>query len=265
MSKTRFDRKSIFYTSQQRSMYVGRIGRIVKPPIVASSLLVSIEGDMELLDASNNRIVRSKSFLIPANMNVTIDTHGSKVAQCFLDELGDDFSKLVPQMTAVSNIDSGFCLYSDIRKENEVIDHASFILNARPSNEVVFEQFEEWIGLGANVTHDDRVAKAVTIIKDTYTENISVGEMAASVGLSVPRLSQLFKQVTGVPIRRFRLWYRIFATAAKLSKGYSLTDAAIASGFSDYPQLCRVFKEFTGLKPSVVKNNVEVRVLAGCF
>ena len=85
------------------------------------------------------------------------------------------------------------------------------------------------------------------------------------MGLSVPRLSQLFKQVIGMPIRRFRLWYRIFATAAKLSQGYSLTEAAVACGFADYPQLCRVFKELTGSRPTVARDNTEIRVLSGCY
>lgn len=262
------ERKSILYTSQQRSMYIGRLERVIKRANVASTLLVSIEDDLELVSAANGRKIRSKSFLIPAGMNVTIDTHGAKVAQCFLNDMGADLAKLIPQMkTSLSN-DKNSYIYCDIHNEAQLINHAGYLLSQRPSNEVAFEQFDEWMGaFPINTIHsvDPRVEKAASLIKENYTENLSVEQVAKSVGLSVPRLSQLFKQVTGVPMRRFRLWYRLFAAAAKFSQGYSLTDAAIAAGFADYPQLCRVFRELTGSKPSIAKKHTEIRVLAGCY
>lgn len=262
------ERKSIIYTSQERSMYIGRLERVIKRANVASTLLVSIEEDMALISASSREKIYSKSFLIPAGTNVTIDTHGSKVAQCFLNDMGTDIAKLVPQMKTPLRYDKTSYLYCDIRNEAQIIDHAGYLLAQRPSNETAFEQFEEWIGafpIDTIHSFDPRVEKAASLIKENYTENLSVEKIAKYVGLSVPRLSQLFKQVTGVPIRRFRLWYRLFAVAAKLSQGYSLTDAAIAAGFADYPQLCRVFRELTGSKPSVVKKHTEIRVLAGCY
>ena len=91
---------------------------------------------------------------------------------------------------------------------------------------------------------------------------MSVAEIAAKVSLSIPRLIQLFKQVTGTPIRRFRLWQRIFVTAEKLSTGLSLTDAAMEAGFSDYAHFSRTYRELSGGNPSDARNNTEIRVLA---
>jgi len=68
----------------------------------------------------------------------------------------------------------------------------------------------------------------------------------------VPRLIQLFKRTTGVPIRRFRVWQRIYTTILRVAEGDSLTAAAIAAGFADYAHFSRNFKEMSGVNPSDV-------------
>ena len=257
------ERKAIIYTSSKRSLYVGPLQRIVKRVNVATTLMVSIDGELEIIDFTNRTTHRSKSFLIPAGMNVTIDTHGSKVAQCFLDDLGEDLARLIPQMQTKLLLDKGTPVYCDIQQESEIIQHVDYLLCQRPTNERAQAQIDTWIrkfNPGPNYVKDERVEKAVSMIKEHCTDNLSVEEVAKTVNLSAPRLIQLFKQVTGVPIRRFRLWHRIFEAANRLSEGYSLTDAAIESGFSDYAQFSRVFKEMSGTTPSMAKNHTEIRV-----
>jgi methylphosphotriester-DNA--protein-cysteine methyltransferase len=71
----------------------------------------------------------------------------------------------------------------------------------------------------------------------------------------------LFKQVMGVPIRRFRLWHRIFATAAYLEKGETLTDAALKAGFADYAQFARTYRLLAGGNPSDARDNTEIHAM----
>jgi AraC-like DNA-binding protein len=249
-------------------MYLGRVDSVLNKPMPSPVLLVSIEDEMEVFSTASNESIRTRSLLIPAAADVVIHTHGSRVAQCFLDDIGTDFARLIPQMQTAVKTPAGKALYSHIRHENDIVEHAAYLHDARPSNGEAFEILEHWVGklcLDSSLIADQRVAKAVSMIKENYTENLSVESVASSVGLSVPRLSQLFKQIVGMPIRRYRLWYRIFATAAKIGQGYTLTDAAVACGFADYPQLCRVFKELTGGKPAAARDNTEIRVLSGCY
>ena len=265
---TQCERKAIYYTSEKRSMYIGRVDTVLRKAAPTPVLLISMEEDMELVSNGNSDIIRSRSLLIPSGTEVTINAHGSKMAQCFLDDVGLDYARLIPRMRAAARAPNGRQLYSHIRCEADIIEHAGYLLDSRPSNEEAFELFEHWIGslsVDSSKITDKRIARAVNLIKANYTENLSVEKVAADVGLSVPRLSQLFKQVVGMPIRRFRLWYRVFATAAKIGHGYSLTEAALACGFADYPQLCRVFKELTGARPAEARDNTEIRVLAGCY
>ena len=112
---------------------------------------------------------------------------------------------------------------------------------------------------------DIRISMAVALITKDSARNVSIDEIASAVGLSAPRLIQLFKQVTGIPIRRFRLCHRIFVTLLNLGSGMSLTDAVVEAGFSDYSHFSRIFKELGSVKPSELlssRNLVDLRILS---
>ncbi|MDX1693458.1 MAG: hypothetical protein R3208_06820, partial [Ketobacteraceae bacterium] len=178
------ERKAIFYTSNKRSMYIGRVETVLNKAAPSPVLLVSMEDDLEVMNISSQERMRSRSLLIPAGTDVIINTRGSKVAQCFLDDIGTDFARLIPQMQTRTRTESGKHLYSHIRHERDIIEHAGYILQSRPSNEEAFEMFEHWIGnlnIDSSLIADQRVARAVSMIKENYTENLSVESVAASV------------------------------------------------------------------------------------
>ncbi len=259
------EQKAIIYTSQKQSLYVGKLESHLKRANVASTLFVSLEDDLELLDAQGEAIARSKSFLVPSGIDLSLNTRRAQVAMFFLDEFGQQFSKLQPEMSGAIYQDGSPAIYCGSKMQDEIIEQASFISKHRPSETEVSELLNQWLNKSTpnSATHiyDERVALAAALIKDHSHLNMSVAEIADKVNLSVPRLIQLFKQVTGTPIRRFRLWHRIFATAEKLSKGVSLTEAAIASGFSDYAHFSRTYRELSGGNPSQAKDNTEIRIM----
>jgi AraC-like DNA-binding protein len=262
------DRKAIFYTSGDRSLYIGRLEPDLKWAIPSAILLVSMEGEIELESPACEHAFRSRSFLIPAGSDVIVQAQGNLVFQCYLDSAGMDFVRLQDKMQHLAPIHSNKCLYHNIKHESDIVNHAKLLFDLRPSSEAAFSIVEHWLGslpVDPNQVADERVIRALSLIKKSYRENLSVETVADDVGLSVPRLSQLFKQSIGVPIRRFRLWYRTLASVAALGQGCSLTEAAVANGFADYPQLCRVLKELVGTKPTTIRDFTEVKVLAGCF
>lgn len=250
--------KATLYLSEKRTMYIGRLTPILEQATAASTLMLSIDKTLAIIDKKNNRRYESRSFLIPAGSQVTIDTNDSVIAMCFLDVLGVDLATLKQRMDNVIVLDDKLWLYSGIPNEAQVIASATNIYEFTQPVETALKQLDQWIGLPEGdytIPADDRVTKAVELIKQSVVENISVEEIARELNLSVPRLSQLFKQITGVPIRRYRLWHRIFITAIKMGWGLSLTEASVSSGFSDSAHFSRVFKEIGGVKPSAILNS----------
>jgi AraC-like DNA-binding protein len=101
---------------------------------------------------------------------------------------------------------------------------------------------------------DPRIEKVIALVKSSIDDSLSVEELAKSVNLSVPRLVQLFKSQTGVTIRRYRLWHRLFLTAVRLGNGENLTHAAQGAGFTDSAHCCHTFRAILGMKPTLLLN-----------
>jgi len=99
---------------------------------------------------------------------------------------------------------------------------------------------------------DPRLQQAVLLIKQDPLSNQSNQWLAEQVGMSESQLQRLFRQVLGVPVRRYRLWHRLFVTAGMMATGTNLTDAALASGFADSSHFSRTFRSMLGMTPSFV-------------
>lgn len=132
----------------------------------------------------------------------------------------------------------------------------------RPSLGTASQIVEEWLSHPSRVVQppDPRIVKAVQLLKGNYERNVSVAWIAREVGLSAPHLTQLFKKTTGCSMRRFRLWHRIFVTAANLTQSVPLTEAALAAGFSDYSQFSRTYRELVGASPAQARDNTELNL-----
>jgi AraC-like DNA-binding protein len=77
-------------------------------------------------------------------------------------------------------------------------------------------------------------------------------EAARAACISPSRLTHLFSQQVGIPFRRFVLWLRLRRAAEYASAGSSLTEAAIAAGFSDLAHLSRVCRSTFGVTPATI-------------
>ena len=82
--------------------------------------------------------------------------------------------------------------------------------------------------------------------------SVSRAELAKMVCLSPSHFSHWFTECTGLPLRSYRKWLKLL-TGFELSREMSLTDAAIASGFSDQAHFCRSVTEAFGVSPTVIQ------------
>lgn len=256
--------KAVIYTSSGLSCYLGKLEQRLIRSNVSPTLLISLDDALELCSDNGTPVIESQSLLIPSGADIHINTRGANLVQCFLDDLGINFSRLALSMKTIETSNSIMPVYYSLPQTSEIIDQGQYLLHARPENITAFDLIQNWLQQEPKTSTksaDARIVRVIEMIKQNYQENTSVATLAREVNLSVPRLIQLFKQTTGTPIRRFRLWHRIFATAHKLTEGQSLTEAAINAGFSDYAQFSRVYRELCGASPSAARNNTEIRLL----
>ncbi|MEM8810716.1 MAG: AraC family transcriptional regulator [Cyanobacteria bacterium P01_G01_bin.38] len=82
-----------------------------------------------------------------------------------------------------------------------------------------------------------------------YTTNISLDELAALVNLTPLRLLRVFRKQIGLPPHAYLNHVRVQAARRLLVAGWSITDAALETGFTDQSHLHRHFKKLRGVTP----------------
>lgn len=121
---------------------------------------------------------------------------------------------------------------------------------------------------------EPRIEHLIQYIAQTEHKMASIEELAEQVQLSTGRLTHLFKEEVGIPIRRYLLWQRLLDACVYASlhaheevdcdgkSDMSLTQAAHQAGFTDSAHFSRTFKSMFGLHPSsFIKNSHMVQAL----
>ena len=93
------------------------------------------------------------------------------------------------------------------------------------------------------------VSKATEFIFEHASQAISLQDVAGSVNMSRYHFLRLFRNATGLPPHAFLVQRRVQLAREKIEAGYSLAQAALASGFADQSHLTRRFKAIYGLTP----------------
>ncbi len=101
-----------------------------------------------------------------------------------------------------------------------------------------------------------QLRKATDYIEENCLRSIRLQELAELTGLSQSHFGHAFKASTGMPPHKWQMKARI--TKVKnllLHSERTLTDIAVATGFSDQAHFTRVFRQFVGATPSVWQKN----------
>ena len=261
--------KQILYLSKRRTLYIGKLNGCLDFSKACSQAIISLNKPIEVIQKESGVSSSALSFLVPAGSNVTMCSGDEPVAVITLDCLGVDLSVLRAGLIKSGQKSCVEGCYSDFSYEKELVALMSTIKLDEPSSTIVFKRLEKFIGAqrkGLLVDEpDNRVKKAVDFICSSENGGVSIEEIAHHVCLSVPRLTQLFKLVTGSSVRRLRNWNRLYIAAKLYSKGVSLNDAAHSAGFADYAHFSRTFKSIIGISPYAVlseKNNMTIYTLS---
>ncbi len=109
---------------------------------------------------------------------------------------------------------------------------------------------------------DRRIARVMAALATPADAPSNAAALARLAALSESRFLHLFKETTGLPLRRYILWRRIISSIEAAGEGADLTTAAQQGGFSDSAHFSRTFRETFGLSPSkLLKNSQNIQVI----
>jgi AraC-like DNA-binding protein len=256
-------RHALMYPWGKRTLFLGPLTGPVQVAYGAATLVVSL--GKPILFAAGGQVIRCHSFVIPAGLAVTIDACSEVVAICHLDVFGEDYLRLSGCARARSE---GVDI--ELREEAHFKDQLSAFYNQPRGSDDTYRQLDQLLACGyahldAAPVIDGRIISVVEHIKQCVDENLPIKALAEVAGLSVPRLVQLFKLQTGVPIRRFRLWHRLYESVLSIGRGENFTEAALNAGFSDSSHYSSYFCSMWGVPPSrLFGKGIQARIVLSC-
>lgn len=96
--------------------------------------------------------------------------------------------------------------------------------------------------------------RAVAFLTDRLEEEVSLADVANTVGLSPYHFARAFKATTGEPPHRFRMALRVERAKEMLAgTGESVTAIAHACGFASSQHMATVFRRLLGTTPSAYR------------
>lgn len=179
-----------------------------------------------------------------------LDARGAILANVFIDPESDAFDRL---SGVFARSPSGFSILRDdvaaalSRELREIVASRQPLVRGW---DAVVERLAD--GAPRRRKIDARIRRVATILKREFAAPPRLSVLARAVGLSEGRLTHLFTQEMGLPLRQYVLWLRVRDVVYSLGVGRSLTQAAHDAGFSDSPHLSRTFRAMFGVPPSVL-------------
>jgi AraC family transcriptional regulator len=98
---------------------------------------------------------------------------------------------------------------------------------------------------------DPRVERAIAQMNASFSEPLGIDDLAKTARMSRFHFSRLFRDETGQAPYQYLLRVRLGKAQELLRGGHcSVTEAALASGFTDLSRFASMFKKHTGRRPS---------------
>lgn len=255
---------SLLYLWNLRTLYIGQLFEGSSIIQAASSLVVGIESDIELRLKGRKEPIITRVALLPAGVEFGAETGENKVVSLYLDPVGRDFALLRHIM---KNCTGG--IFHDSTQDDLLVDTFRLIYASTPPPSDTYRLLQEHVFPQPERFHfrhevDPRIWQAINFMKMNALDNIGSEVLAEHVGMSDAQLRRVFKSTTGIPLRRYRRWHRLFITATLMASGRTLTDAALAAGFSDSSHFNHTFREMLGVKPSsILRRKDHIKIYVG--
>jgi AraC-like DNA-binding protein len=230
-----------------RTLFLGQALGLSAHRNAVAVLCAGIDGPFEVASDPKQPAagyMTCRTALIPANTLHHLRCGDGTMAFLYVDARSDDFRRLNAAMELTRN-SVGLKLATEVA----YLDRLGELRDGAPWREARIA-IATTLGLGAATREDKRIAATLRALREQPGEPHPLDEVAERVRLSPSRFLHLFKAVTGVPFRRYKMWLRMGAAIRRMSAGLPLTEAALAAGFSSSSHFSSAFREMFGLPPS---------------
>jgi AraC-like DNA-binding protein len=112
---------------------------------------------------------------------------------------------------------------------------------------------------GGSAARHKLVDRAKLLLSSDPTRRWTLSEIGAAVGVSPVYLTQVFRQVEGMPLYRYQLRLRLASALDMLGSYDDLTRLSLDLGFSSHSHFTAAFRQAYGRTPAAFQRSVRLR------
>lgn len=224
------------YSWGARALFIGPALGLTPHRNAVAVLAVGLDAPFEL--SSNGRdYLHRRSALIPPNTLQHFRRTSGVMAFLYVDAASNDYSQLRTHCDAQYEAFFLDCL-NRLRTEG--------VARWRDTR----AQLEAFLTASTAREPDARIVRTLQSLHTDPAARLPLATLARRAKLSPSRFAALFKQATGVPVRRYKLWIAMGAAVRSMQRGASLTDASMDAGFSSPAHFSSAYRLMFGMEPS---------------
>lgn len=107
---------------------------------------------------------------------------------------------------------------------------------------------------------NEHISEGVHLLEQTYLENLPIAQYAEASHVSVNTFRSAFRKEFGTSPLKYRNRLRVERAKELLSEsGFTVAEAAYASGFENIGYFCRYYRQITGESPGETKRKNHVK------
>ncbi len=217
----------------------------------AAQLCVSLDATLRVRESTSASWTSHSGLFIPPDHPHQIAAGDAQILALYLEPESDEYQSLLGPVHKASGSE-----FQSLSLTDTSLDQLRELRKTGANSSSVWSTCSTALGLGTapapRAERDTRVEKVLEMIRKSPSQPFSADQLAQTVHLSPSRLSHLFRNDVGVPIRRFIVWSRLREVVTSALDGASLTDAAHAAGFSDTSHMSNTFRQMFGFAPSAL-------------
>ncbi|MDE5728863.1 MAG: AraC family transcriptional regulator [Clostridia bacterium] len=192
-----------------------------------------------------NEQISGKCVIVNKNVR-HIFTCGNKIRLSVLIEPSSNFAKEL-----IKKIDGDFLIFDDDLDRIQQKAAALTDTNDKQQYKDFIKVFADNLGVKRNSkVLDERISELLAILQNCDCYDHTIENFANSVCLSSSRLSHLFREQIGIPLKSYILFHQLEKAFTALLNGANITDAAMLAGFDSPSHFSATVKKWTGMPVS---------------
>lgn len=189
-------------------------------------MFLGIEENIEII--VNEKLVKCNCIAVDKNISHSFSARKKVYYSAIIEPTSIYAEQLTSKMS-----DFGYWIYDNDGLEKLRQQGTFLIYNSSKEQYLRFmEMLNNYLNIPITLkNYDDRITELLNLLRTCNCDNHTISSFADKVSLSASRLSHLFKEQIGIPLKSYILFHQMECAFRELLSGKNVTEASMIAGF----------------------------------